>query len=195
MTPDNRERQLELFGAAQPSTKPRHRETLGRFFVHVRYDQLMLVGIAGLMAVTVIFACGVERGKQLVRGERALFVREQPAPLSTPPGASGSAMAVPAAPSIEKTPVLTPLAPNKAKEPSKSGSGRSRYAVQVVTYSRPQLAKMELQRLKAKGEQAFLMIREGRTSVYVGPFESKGYAQKHVVRLKTHYQDCFVKSL
>ena len=200
MTPDNCESQLELFDPAKPSTRPRHRETLGRFLVQMRYDQLVLAGIASLMTVTVIFAFGVERGKQLARGERSLLGREQQAQMSTPESMSGATVTIPISPAREKssTPVLAPLTPktkepSKAKEPTKSV--RSRYAVQVVTYRQAQLAKLELRRLKAKGEPAFLVIREGRTSLYIGPFDSKGHAQKQVVRLKSQYQDCFVKSL
>ena len=192
------ENQLELFEGAQPSARPPHREMLGRVFVQARYDQLVLVGMAALIGVTVIFASGVERGKQLARGERALIVREPAKPVNTatPSIAGQPAMViVPAAGPVGNAPAaLTPLVP-KAKPPSKSAVGKSRYAVQVVTYSRGTLAKLELERLQAKGEPAFLVIREGRTSVYVGPFPTKGNAQEHVARLKTRYLDCFVKSL
>jgi cell division septation protein DedD len=82
-----------------------------------------------------------------------------------------------------------PAATRQAQE------GKSRYAVQVVTYSRPQSAKQELERLKARGERAFLVIREGRTIVYVGPFLSKVNASDKVAVLKAHYHDCFVKTL
>jgi hypothetical protein len=203
--PEPDERQLELFDGTQPSLRPRHRETLGRVLLQVRHDQLVLLGIAGLIGVTVIFASGVERGKQLARSERALIGREplaaaaksiktstpsvagQPATVVAPATAPSSGAASSATP-------LTPLTP-KPKAPSKPASGKSRYAVQVVTYSRPKLAKLELERLKAKGESAFLIIREGRTSVYIGPFSTKGNAQEQVARLKARYQDCFVKSL
>lgn len=71
----------------------------------------------------------------------------------------------------------------------------SRYAVQLASYSQPQLAKRALAQLQAKGERAFLIMREGRTIVYVGPFPSKGHASEKVADLKVHYQDCFVRSL
>jgi len=189
------ESQLELFDLERPSApRPLHRELLGQLRLQLRYDQLVLGGIAGLIGMTVIFACGVERGKQLARVEGA--------PLSTPPAAM---VVVPRAmdepsPSVSPTkageqhaPVSSP-AP-KAKTPSKPAVVTSRYAVQLATYSRPQLAKQELERLKARGEPAFLVMRDGRTSVYVGPFPSKQNASKKVARLKTQYQDCFVKNL
>jgi len=230
MTPGKSESQLELFEGGAPSARPPHRETLGRFLVQARYDQLVLVGIAGLIGVTVVFASGVERGKQLARTERALLTREPrtttsprsnefergshtglPVVRGEPPTASATSIVgtepsvasqvVPAGSPVKggesaggAVPSLTPLAP-KGNPPSKPALARSRYAVQVVTYSRPLLAKQELQRLQANGESAFLVIRDGRTSVYVGPFPTKGNAQEKVARLKTRYQDCFVKSL
>lgn len=188
MTPGKAENQLELFEGAAPSVRPPHRETLGRFLLHARYDQLVLTGIAGLIGVTVVFACGVERGKQLARTERALLTHE--ASHVAPAVSPGKGRE----PASGPVPSLTPLTP-KGTPPSKSGVAKSRYAVQVVTYSRPHLAKQELQKLKARGEPAFLMIRQGRTSVYVGPFPTNGNAQEKVASLKTRYQDCFVKSL
>ena len=203
--PGKSESQLELFERGAPSARPPHRETLGRFLVQARYDQLVLVGIAGLIGVTVVFASGVERGKQLARTERALLTREpSTAPATSVVGREPSvaSQVAPAASPVKggeqvggPRPSLTPLAPKKGKPPSKPALARSRYAVQVVTYSRPLLAKQELQRLQANGESAFLVIRDGRTSVYVGPFPTKGNAQEKVARLKARYQDCFVKSL
>jgi cell division septation protein DedD len=52
-----------------------------------------------------------------------------------------------------------------------------------------------MDRLKARGEPAFLVMREGRTSVYVGPFGSRDNASQKIAGLRTEYQDCFVKTL
>ncbi len=42
--------------------------------LHLRYDQLILVGVAGVIGVTVVFAFGVERGKQLARAEQSVVL-------------------------------------------------------------------------------------------------------------------------
>jgi len=64
------ENQLELFelGAAP---RPRLRG-LGGISVWLRYEQLILVGIAGLIGLTVVFAFGVERGKHLARAQKTI---------------------------------------------------------------------------------------------------------------------------
>lgn len=219
MAPDLRENQLELFDLSRQQPARMSRESLGRVFVQFRHDQIVLGSIAGLLGLTVIFACGVERGKQLVRSERVLLARQQqqtaqspepdpkraaaapgvsvPAtvPAAKPMPAPAAVKAVPAPPAVKKQ----PSAPAKAKEKTKVAaaptSGSSRFAVQVVTYTQPQMARQEMERLRAKGEPVFLLMRDGRTIVYVGPFPSKTNASERLGRLKARYQDCFIKSL
>lgn len=182
------EDQLELFEGAAPSAPRPRRESVGRVLLQARYDQLVIAAIVGLIGVTVVFACGVERGKQLARAE---------APMSAP----ATSLVAPPAPAASRDeprsgsrPAASPAAP-KAKPPSKTASSNTRYAIQVVTFSRAQRARQELERLRANGERAFLVMRDGRMSVYVGPFPSKQHASARLASLKSRYQDCFVKSL
>ena len=208
MTPGHGERQLELFDVTHQSTfKPRP-ELRSRWLLSLRYDQLVLVSMGALISVTIVFACGVERGKQLTRAERVLLAREQPAasrPQTTSTVESSersqdtpAASPTKAEPKSPAAPAQTPKAikkPSRLAGRSKAQDGRSRYAIQVVAYTRPQLAKQELERLHARGKPAFLVMREGRTIVYVGPFPSKGHASETLSGLKTTYQDCFIKTL
>ncbi len=202
MTPSGHERQLELFDLAHgPAPRP-YREAVGRVQWHLRYDQLILAAIAGVMGLTVVFASGVERGKQLARTERPMLPREEAtsAP-SAAPGAVASPAVIPqpisstpSAKAQKKSPPMPASSP-KGTTPSKVAAGKSRYAIQVVTFSRPLLAKKELERLQARGERAFLVMRDGRTSVYVGPFPSKINASEKLTVLKPLYQDCFMRLL
>ena len=213
MAPELRENQLELFDLSKQPAARIPRESLGRVFLHFRYDQVVLGSIVGLLGLTVIFACGVERGKQLVRSERVLLGRqpllktEEPsrsaslpkpklepatAPAPVAPPAHVEQPSAPAAPAKAKTPVTVK---ERTKVAALAKTGASRYAVQVVTYRQPQMARQEMARLRAKGEPVFLLIRDGRTIVYVGPFPSKTNASERLGRLKARYQDCFIKSL
>ena len=223
MTFGNRESQLELFDVTrQTAPRPSLSQATGRVFLHLRYDQLILRGIAGLIGLTIIFASGVERGKQLVRSERVLLARQEPQ--ASAPSARTSGTGTEPSPksstelksSSSEQPQATPAptaGPVKVKTPKRvvevpaeqpaqremvkasAGSGNSRYAVQVSTFSRPQLAKQEMDRLRARGERAFLVMRDGRTMVYVGPFPSKMNASEKVANLRGRYQDCFVRTL
>ena len=199
--------QLELFELThQSAPRPPHRERLGRVWLQLRHDQLVLAAMAGVIGLTIIFASGVERGKQLARTERAILARQQAAPVERAerPAAQVSAAPVPVtapaaipAPATKAATTTGPVAPaRKQPEPAKTPRGKSRYAVQVVTFSQPKLAKQEMDRLQANGERAFLIIRDGgRTIVFVGPFPSKNNAVEKVSVLKVQYRDCFVKTL
>ena len=214
---ESQENQLELFDLRNSSAPKVRRESLGRILLQLRYDQLVLGSMAAILGVTVIFACGVERGKLLVRVERSMLVRQSsvsvpnetvkaPAAPSKPsetaelPGTLQFApAAVPSTVAVKKTTEKPAQAPGpKVKTRVVSApvaAGKSRYAVQVVTFTRATAAKREMDRLHASGERAFLVMGNGRTIVYVGPFPSKSNAVEKVSTLKSRYQDCFVRTL
>jgi cell division protein FtsN len=199
------DQQLELFDlSGQPVARLRH-EALGRLVFQLRYDQLVLTCMALLMGLTVVFACGVERGKRLVRleVESTTFARQPAAMPVEPPRTTPPATAPQAKP---KSRIATAPTEVSTKETASTSAPREplaaqakkdtgRYAIQVVTYTRAQSAKREMDRLIARGERAFLVMRKGRTMVYVGPFPSSTHASEKLTTLKTRYQDCFVKIL
>ncbi len=199
--------QLEFFDLTrQPHVKPRP-PSLGRFLLTLRYDQAVLCGIAGLIGVTIVFACGVERGKQINRTERALITREEFAPAA---GASAKSVAVapvgevaatkkasPAPASTKSSPAIVPATSVKKKEPSKlaTADDSRRYAVQAASYRQAPLAKRELDRLMSSGERAFLVTKNGYTLVCLGPFPSKTHASEKLTTFKARYQGCFIRAL
>lgn len=218
---DHQEQQLELFERPRHSATNRQRqETLGRILFQLRHDQLVLGIMACLLGVTAVFACGVERGKQIVRFERTLLAREEPATIRTTaqtptlpgqPSASGNVSrssdgslpprhiepqrTVPSPAQAPRVKRAVKTASMPGATPARERAGKSRYAIQVVTYSRAHRAKRELERLQALGERAFLVMREGRTTVYVGPFPSQTNASEKLLVLRPRYHDCFVKTL
>ena len=216
------ENQLELFQPSEHAAPRPHRDLVGRLSLSVRHDQLVLAGMAGLLAVAIVFACGVERGKQLTRAEHMLLARQPSAGGSTSPSreetatvpaqtdaAPGAAVkteqkSAPALPTSAPTKMKIPTrlaadaaarAPKKPEAARAATSGKSRFAVQVVSFSQPQRARAEVERLQARGERAFLIIRDGRTIVYVGPFPSRDHAGEKLTALRARYQDCFVRTL
>lgn len=186
--------QLELFEMPQQAPQPRRALALIRD-LHVRPDHAVLLMIIGLIGVSVVFATGVERGKQLARTERLLqpsqatLSAEAKAPSQVPAGASAGGTERPSVPSLKTAPDQGP------SKPGKTVVNKSRFAVQVVSYSQPQLAQRELQRLQQRGEQAFLVNREGRTALLVGPFPTKDRASAKLANLRRYYQDCFIRRL
>ena len=192
----NSEQQLELFSGGTQSSAPQRPGIGGRWFLQLGYDQLILTGIGCLIGIAIIFACGVERGKQLARVEDMSTVRQISLAEATQSAVrSSTATALTASKQFEGKKdggIETP----KTKSSNKATlTGIARYAIQVVSYSRLQLARQELQRLQARGEHAFLVTQEGRMVVCVGPFPSQSHAHQKLVTLKARYQDCFIKTL
>jgi len=189
----NDEGQFELFDRAAPIA-PHRGSRPGVLSLQVRADQLFLIGIGLLIGSTIVFAVGVERGKQLVRGERSLLTRPTAVSPSEAPAHSETSAVI-------EAPEEAVSATEATTEPTETQVERAlrettpRYAIQVVTYSRPRLAQQELERLRASGEAAFLVTRNGSTVLYVGPFPSKTDAQQKRVSLKRRYHDCFVRLL
>ena len=133
--------------------------------VSLRPDHAVLLMIIGLIGSAVVFAAGVERGKRLVRTERLLLSPHEPG--------------------LSRTPVATP----------KAVVSRPRFAIQVASYSQPKFAQQALQRLQQQGEQAFVVNKQDRMVVLIGPFSTKGQASARLTDLRRRYQDCFVRTL
>lgn len=182
--------QLEFFPVSS-TPAPAKQRIPGEIRLRLRHDQVILGGIAALIGMTVVFAWGVERGKQLARLERPLLQPHEFVPSSVNRVMSHKpAVEVPAEASRVET---TPVSPTRVVPIAEDGP--SRYAVQVVTYSRVQLARSELERLQKSGEEAFVRESQGHTVLYVGPFKSAAMAREKRASLMSRYQDCFVRSL
>jgi cell division septation protein DedD len=175
--------QLELFEVPrQAPHRRRHPAFMGN--LQIRQDDAALLAMASLIGVSVLFAIGVERGKQFARTAPSLMI---PRPSAAPPAEPAlPAMAGKPAGSVKKA----PTAPTK-----KAAARRSRFAVQVVSYRQAKLAQQELQRLKRQGEPAFLLMKQDRTALLIGPFPTKQTASTKLASLKRRYPDCFIQHL
>lgn len=200
--------QLQLFETPAPWTIRRTMVPARR--LEIQQDHAILLSMVGLIGLAVIFAGGVERGKQLARVERALVAPSGPAsssstssgeePRSVGRNSSVSSDRVlessgtPSSVTERKTPP-TPKREDGPRGPKRVASTTSRFAVQVVSYSKPDLAMRELKRLQVHGESAFLVKKQDKVVLFVGPFTSRQRANNKLVGLKPRYRDCFVRSL
>lgn len=191
--------QLQLFET--PVTGTIRRPAMPPTRLELRQDHVILLGILGLIGVSIIFAWGVERGKQLARGERLLIAPSNPASEESPLRV-GTTHNIPSSSAKSSSPVkIERQAPpagkpvNAPRTPKRLAGTNSRFAIQVVSYSQPALAAQELKRLQARGESAFLVKKQDKTVLYVGPFDSRQRAKDKVAGLRSRYRDCFVRSL
>jgi hypothetical protein len=200
--------QLQLF--EMPATGTIRRAMAPARRLEIQQDHAILLSMAGLIGLAVIFAGGVERGKQRARVERALVAPSSPPsssstssgeePLDVVRNSSVSSDRVlessgtPSSVTERKTPP-TPKRDSAPRGPKRVVSTTSRFAVQVVSYSKPELAMRELKRLRAHGESAFLVKKQDKAVLFVGPFTSRQRANNKLVGLRPRYRDCFVRSL
>ena len=200
--------QLELFNVPHQTPIRRNITAIGN--LQLRHDHVVLLLIAVLIGCSVVFAMGVERGKSVAQAaglflspqgvaakavqvpqqttvKRAETSADQQASAKAPPAKSSP---VPVGPRAVPDKRVAPSAPVKV-----AADERSRFAIQVVSYRQPRLAQRELQRLQQRGEQAFLIMKQDKVVVFVGPFPTKSHASSKLVRLRQQYQDCFLRSL
>jgi hypothetical protein len=177
--------QLELFVLPDDQTKNRGRlSAIG--FVRIRQDHAVLFVIGGLIGISVVFAFGVERGKLLSKAEQALLLPSLKAPINTSP----------VEPSISLASAEATTAQAQQTSPAKKAVPKPpQFAIQVVSYRQAQLAQKELDRLKRRGEPAFVLQRQGKAALLVGPFATKQTASEKLVSLRALYHDCFLKNL
>ena len=199
MEPDT---QLELFRLPEDQAGSRGRlSPIG--YVRIRQDYAVLFVIGGLIGVSVVFAFGVERGKLLVKGEQALSSQPPKVTLNTTPVAPStnlrptSAAEVTIARPQEKAPAGSQqqAATDMPKPAKKAAPKPAQFAIQVVSYRQAQLAQKELERLKQRGESAFMLRQQGKATLLVGPFATKQTASEKLLSLRALYQDCFLKNL
>lgn len=191
--------QLYLFEV--PTAPPARLETIRVGAMHLRADHATLLLMFGLIGLSVVFAGGVERGRKVAQAEQSLLAprglpsQEEPR-AGEPAQIKASSSEEPAKPSLPRKAAPSPTPVKRTTTPVKlAESTGSQYAIQVVSYSQPMLAQQELQRLQQRGERAFLLKREGRTMLLVGPFPSKQHATTKLSLLRRQYRDCFVRNL
>ena len=194
--------QLNLFELpAQPAPAPRG---IGRIrHMQLRSDHAVLLLILGLVGVSVIFAVGIERGKRFTKEEHALTGSS--VALGQEPVRAEAKTALPQAPASTSTnsesrtsvsaPASTPTPKERRTSPKKLVEQRGTFAIQVVSYSQPSLAQQELARLQQRGETAFLVQKDGRMVLFVGPFPTKSNASAKLADIRQRYRDCFIRSL
>lgn len=194
--------QLELFDLEHKTApRPSQRPGVGRVYFTLRHDQIVLVGIGALIGLTVVFAFGVERGKQLSRFEGS--------GLSVATHQSAGEKVKESSASQTETQDLITISRVDAEEPARGPEAQtssaapreeqpqdlSGYAIQVVTYAKHEYAEKERKRLEEKGEVAFVRMYNDLAVLFVGPFETKDQAKSKLAVLRETYSDCFLKSL
>ncbi|MFH0771573.1 MAG: SPOR domain-containing protein [Candidatus Omnitrophota bacterium] len=214
MAPVNMQRQQELFEEFVIKEKRK-----GRFFgafkfkrsvfpqrsviFSLSYETLIISLIGAVLAASVIFSLGVERGRnlKLSSGDIEKAVKTDLGVPFTPldskhlTGFTEQAEKAPAAMISKEAPESKQqmdVKPEK-KEPEKVVFPKGDFIIQVASYKTRNSAEVSAARLKKLGEDAEILKKGSFFIVCVGSYADKASAQKKLSDLKRTYKDCYLR--
>ncbi len=181
----DQEVQKELFkefGDEGKRARSPHGHLMRAMSVAISLDRLVFIGIGSLMALVLIYALGVERGKAAARAEvkKAVLTKVHAKAQPAKPRVRGSDAGV-EEPRAKKAPVL-----------SQEGMP---YTVLAATFRQRVLASQEAVKLKDEGYNAFLVEAGDYLELCVGRFAALEDAARLQKNLSTRYKKCYIKKL
>lgn len=151
------------------------------FSLNFTPENLLFIIIGFILVIAVSFSLGVEKGKKIVYKPRAQ--------LSRAVVKKEIQKAVEAKTEIKRV----DQAPVAKVEEKQQPQTAAKYTIQVVTHTKPDLAKKEMAFLSTEGYKAYLSVINGFYVVYVGSYDNKEEAALSLKKLQKRYKDCFVK--
>lgn len=167
-----------FFGVLNKFNKPifpQHRLNLS-----LSYEMLIIILIGLLLAASIIFSLGVERGRSLNSAEVEAPAAIQPV-VATPATPPTPAPAEPIAPVVAEAPKPPPKAVGKP------------YTIQVASYKTRDLAGKEMTQLKAIGYSADIIKKGDYFILCVGSFANKDAAKQTLAAMEKRYKGCLIR--
>ena len=190
--------QPELFDLPSDQ-KPKHFQFAnfpGRFLrLRVAYEDVVFTLLGLVLVVLAGFCLGIERGKhlgpqlQIVSDAGVATARESVAI----PEAVRAEVPAPVQPRrpIPVIPAAVPMAPWPAPDaPVPAGGG---FAIQLATYTGPEMAQQEVRRLAKKGVGAQVLKQGKYLELRAVGYRSKQEAKSALAGLRKMYPDAFLK--
>ncbi|MDD5436965.1 MAG: SPOR domain-containing protein [Candidatus Omnitrophica bacterium] len=163
-------------------------------------DRAVFIAIGIIMVMVAVYALGVEKGKTGAdEGTQAQAIVESQMPPSLPAPAIVTAKnvqplpvvraAVPVAPARNAAPAIQVKSIAPAAQPAKP------YTVVAATFAQKGLAVQEMDKLRKKGFDAFLMQSDRYSIVCIGAYPDRAGAlvQKDLKKVKRLYKDAYVR--
>lgn len=196
--------QGELFREDSPIGSPIGSRTafLSKYQLTLGLDKILLLLIVMIFAFTLSHSFGVERGKRLMEKKFESLIPSQTQTIS-----EDDSMNDPHEVIESETVLLSPegpvdsnslLLPNLPKQviPSKGELKKmGNYTVQLVTYDNQSLAEKEINRLKSKGYEGFIIPSGHYYQVCANYFDTKSKAHSDLEALKQtgRYPDAYIR--
>ena len=196
--------QADLFQVSSPVvdaskvTRP-HTGWLDRFSVTLRLDHLSIVAISALVLYVLVFSFGVEKGKRFALQELAAKktreeqISKELAKASTVKANLAAPGAVKASvPDLSKQAAQNKKADKEAAVSATSpvsaaavSEAKGRYTIQIITFKSKTLAEKEVEKLKSKGHQGFVIPAGKFFHVCVDRFETTHDASEKLGALRS----------
>jgi len=152
--------------------------------IKIPFERAIFISIGIIMALVVVYALGVERGKSMKLREIARLARQVKAPVATP--ASPAPLKIASRPatvqvSVKNSEIVQPKPENGI------------YTIVVVTFSNQNMAQQEVVRLKKEGFDAYVAPSNSYFQVRIGSYPSKESGQKMLNKVRRVYKDAYFK--
>ncbi len=167
-----------FFGVLNKFNKPLFPQH--RLNISVSYEVLIIVLIGAVLAVSVVFSLGVERGRNLSGKDIAIEEIETPATVE------------PVSVQVAEAPEPATQAAPVNVEPPKPAAEKP-YTIQVASYKAKDMADKELSRLRSAGYSAEVIKKGNYFILCVGSFESKDSAKKVLSEMQKKYKGCYTR--
>ncbi|MDD3905082.1 MAG: SPOR domain-containing protein [Candidatus Omnitrophica bacterium] len=163
-------------------------------------DRAVFIAIGIIMAMVVVYAMGVEKGKQLPveavqQAVGAIMVPAKSAP--TVPSATMPAKLAPV-PAVKALPAARILQAVKAQPAARIPAPvkTTPYTIVAVTLARKDTALREAEKLKGQGYNVYIVRSGAYFQVCVGAYADKTTAQsqKDLTNIRRLYKDAYLKS-
>ncbi len=184
------EMQQELFGefGSQASKqKPRFpslHKAQKPVLLSTSLEQILLVSILLILAACVVFFLGILRGKSMAATGGVVPMSTQPLPRKTtqvlPPRAAPRA-------GLGTSTVKTATPKDPAWDLGKP------YTIQLATFKKQDMAEREVDTIRKKGFQAFIIASGDYYEVCSGQYVSKEDAGRDKKLFSARYKDCFIR--
>ena len=166
---------------------------IGRIFpkdaigITLSLERLIFISIGLVLAMVLVYAIGVERGKSLSARQPAPQIREMPQVVTQKRVAS---------PLVKPEEKQTPPAPLPEK-PKASIAGRQTadkpYTIVAATFSRNDAASAAVNALLKNGFDAYLYQSGQYFQASIGAFSTRAAGQAVLNRVKQRYKDAYFK--
>jgi len=170
---------------------PQHRLTLS-----LSYETLIIILIGAVLAASVIFSLGVERGRSLVGAGLEMSAPVQPVAALPAPEPI-----VPAVAEAVKQVTVKPEVVSKAAVTNVTAASKGNavpvtdkpYTIQVASYKTRDLIEKEVSRLKAMGYSTEVVKKGSYFILCVGSFSSKDAAKQTLALMEKRYKGCLIR--